>query len=223
MNEGFVTARYAAAPPAISSSIFREAVTRPARSAQAVPRPSAEIPTTRLTPCFLNAATAGRVKPTYASSTLWARGFGGTSQKTASAPAKARSRTSGWQCDPGTTSARSRTELGTFDRSRAINRAGSDARRMCSTTCRPIAPVGVVMTIMTVLPSRFSLPSSHYGAPGGPWRTLTQNGKHARRYASRGRSFGDGWGGAVPVHFMAWGAFNLTVNGSSYSRQSPAV
>src|ERR1700751_257892 len=41
------------------SSIASEPVTKPARSAQGVPRPSMETPTTRPTRCLVNASAAG--------------------------------------------------------------------------------------------------------------------------------------------------------------------
>jgi hypothetical protein len=79
------------APPlaAMRSSIANEPVTKPPRPAQSVPRPSMETPTTRPTPCLVNASAAGRVKPAKAASTNGARRSGGVSQKTAPAPAPA--------------------------------------------------------------------------------------------------------------------------------------
>jgi len=71
--------------------------------------------TTRPTPCLLNASAAGRVKPAKAASTEGARGSGGASQKTASAPANALSATAASPCEPSTMSRSSRTaarELG---------------------------------------------------------------------------------------------------------------
>jgi hypothetical protein len=102
------------------SSILSEAVTSPACSAAGVPRPSAEMPTTRLMPCVLNAVQAGRLKSTYAASALLACGSGGTSQKTESAPANDLFTTSASPCDPFTISMRSRVCGGSRAGSRTI-------------------------------------------------------------------------------------------------------
>jgi hypothetical protein len=59
MNEAFVTARWLSVL-AMRPSIFSDAVINPALAAHGVLRLSAEIPTTRITPSFLNALHAGR-------------------------------------------------------------------------------------------------------------------------------------------------------------------
>src|SRR6478736_10552644 len=130
------------------SSIASEPVTKPARPAQGVPRPSMETPTTRPTPCLLNASAAGRVKPAKAASTDGASGSGGVSQKTASAPANALSTTTASPCEPSTMSRSSRTPAGSWDGSRAMTRSCSPLSRRLPSTWRPIWPAGVVMTIM---------------------------------------------------------------------------
>ncbi len=129
------------------SSIASEPVTKPARPAQGVPRPSMETPTTRPTPCLLNASAAGRVKPAKAASTDGARGSAGVSQKTASAPANALSATAASPCEPSTMSGSSRTSAGSCDGSRAMTRSCSPLSSRLPSTWRPIWPVGVVMTI----------------------------------------------------------------------------
>src|SRR5580693_8432291 len=130
------------------SSIASEPVTKPARRAQGVPRPSMETPTTRPTPCLLNASAAGRVKPAKAASTEGAQGSAGVSQKTASAPANALSTTAASPCDPSTMSRSSRTSAGSCDGSRAMTRSCSPLSSRLPSTWRPIWPTGVVMTIM---------------------------------------------------------------------------
>src|SRR5580704_8127439 len=130
------------------SSIASEPVTKPARPAQGVPRPSMETPTTRPMPCLLNASAAGRVKPAKAASTDGARGSGGVSQKTASAPANALSATAASPCEPSTMSRSPRTPAGSCDRSRAMTRSRSPLSSRLLSTWRPIWPAGVVMTIM---------------------------------------------------------------------------
>jgi hypothetical protein len=64
MKDGMHSARNGTPDPAIRSSIASDPVTKPARPAAGVPRPSAEMPTTRPTPSGLNAAAAGRLKST---------------------------------------------------------------------------------------------------------------------------------------------------------------
>lgn len=61
MKDGMVRARYGTPVAAIRSSIASVAVTCPARPATGVPRPSAEMPTTRGTAA--SASSTGRVKP----------------------------------------------------------------------------------------------------------------------------------------------------------------
>ena len=62
MKDGMHSARNGTPASVIRSSIASDPVTRPAWPATGVPRPSADIPTTRPTPSALNAAAAGRLK-----------------------------------------------------------------------------------------------------------------------------------------------------------------
>lgn len=142
------SARNGTPVPAIRSSIASDPVTRPASPATGVPRPSAEMLTTRPTAWVLNASAAGRLKSTYAAKTLSAFGSAGTSQNTASAPANASATTDGSLCEPRMISTRSATSGASRAGSRATTRTATPSMSRFCTTWRPIPLVGAVITIM---------------------------------------------------------------------------
>jgi len=94
--------------------------------------------------------SAGRVKPTNAASTEGARGSGGVSQKTASAPENALFTTAASPCEPSMMSRPFRTPAGISDGLRTITRSSSPLSSRLRSTWLPIWPAGVVMTIVDI-------------------------------------------------------------------------